>query len=107
GWIFAVATTIVPASLLAFAYCRIAVRFSIGRPWILASCGVLAFVAMLPFQSITVSDLPGKSLWTIGLGLPPSLTQCVQLLIPLAVGLWFIRSSGKRVLENERLSKAA
>jgi uncharacterized membrane protein YhaH (DUF805 family) len=87
GWGVSLITTIVPAALLTILYCGFARRFDISKKWMLASCGALAFIAMLPFQSITLSDMPGKSMWTIGLGLPSSLLQCVQLIVPLAVGL--------------------
>lgn len=107
GWGFSLFTTILPAALLTILYCGFAKRFNISKRWMLASCGVLAFIAMLPFQSITLSDMPGKSLWTIGLGLPPGLLQCVQLLVPLAVGLWFLRGGGKRLSPDDRLSMAA
>lgn len=107
GWGGSLFTTILPAALLTILYCGFAKRFDISKRWMLASCGVLALVAMLPFQSVALSDMPGKSLWTIGLVLPPSLPQCVQLLVPLAVGLWFVRSSGKRLSPEDRLSRAA
>jgi hypothetical protein len=96
SWGFALITTMLPAALLTFLYCRFARRFEIGKRWILASCCVLAFVAMLPFQSFVLSEVPGKNLWTIGLGFPPGLLQCVQLLVPLVAGLWFTRRLGRQ-----------
>lgn len=107
SWGISLFTTILPAALLTILYCGLARRFDISKKWIFASCGVLALVAMLPFQSVTLSDMPGKSLWGIGFRLPPSLLQCVQLLVPLVVGLWFVRSSGKRLSPDDRLSMAA
>ncbi|MEN6407246.1 MAG: hypothetical protein ABFC77_12340 [Thermoguttaceae bacterium] len=107
GWGFSVITTIVPAALLTFFYCRIAGQSAIGKKWMSASCIMVAFVAMLPFHRILLSEVPGKSIWTIGLGVPPSLLQCVQLSIPLAVGLWFVCRGGKRSLPEERLPTAA
>ena len=107
GWGFAIVTTILPASLLTFLYCGFARRFEINKKWMFTSCCVLALFAMLPFQSIVLSDIPGKSLWTIGLGFPPGLLQYVQLLVPLAIGLWSLRRSNRRVPREDRLQIAA
>ena len=102
SWGFSLVTTILPAALLTIVYCGCARRFSLSKKWMLASCGVLAFVAMLPIQSILLSDAPGKSMWTIGLELPPNLLQCVQLVVPIAVGLWFVlRPSEQRPQEDQ------
>jgi hypothetical protein len=107
-WGLTTITTILPAALLTFVYCKFARRFGINKKWMLVSCCVLAFVAMLPIQGVIFSDLPGKSLWKIGLGLclPPSLMQCIQLLVPLLLGWWFMRHGGKQVSHEDRLSTA-
>lgn len=96
GWWLSLITTIVPAALLTIVYCKVAQRFHVGRKWMLASCIALASIALLPFQCISLSDMPGKSLWTIGLGLPPSFVQCVQMAVPLLVGLWWMRRTSRR-----------
>ncbi|MGD0654372.1 MAG: hypothetical protein ABSA16_08525 [Thermoguttaceae bacterium] len=99
--------TILPVALLTISYCWCAKRFGVGKRWMLASCGVLAVIAMLSFQRVTLSDMPGNSLLTFGLGLPPSLPQCVQLIVPLAIGFWFVRRTPKQNIDNERLRMAA
>lgn len=107
SWALALFTTVLPAVLLTWLYCGLARRCRIDRKWMLASCGVLAVIAMLPLQSIALSELPGRSLWTIGLGFPPGLLQSVQLIVPLAVGLWLARPSRQRVPQEERYPLAA
>lgn len=107
SWAFSLVTTILPASLLTFAYCLFAKRLNVGRKWMLASCAALALIAMLPIQSILIFDMPGKSLWSIGLGFPPSLSQCIQLLVPVAIGLWFVRHNDRQASRKEPLRMAA
>ncbi|MEN6557666.1 MAG: hypothetical protein ABFC54_05760 [Thermoguttaceae bacterium] len=106
NWVFAAVTAIGPATLVALFYCRAAARLALRKGWMLASCVVVGFVAMLPFHRVVLSELPGKSIWTIGLGLPPTMVQYVQLLIPLAVGLWFVCSGRKRSISDGRLPTA-
>ena len=88
NWAVSLVTTILPAVVLTVCYCLTAKRWKISTGWTLASCCLLAIVAMLPVQSILLSDLPGNSRWSIGLCLPPNLTQLVQLIAPLSVGLY-------------------
>ena len=96
-WTLSVLTTIIPAALLTVAYCYYAKRSGVSKRWMAASCGVLAFLAMLPIQNVLFSDLPGKSAWQIGLYFPPGLLQCVQLIVPLGVGVWFAWRYWERV----------
>jgi hypothetical protein len=107
NWGFALLTTILPAALLTLLYCRFARRFEIGKKWMIASCFALALVAMLPFQNIAISDIPGKSMLSIGLGFPPGIPQLLQLLVPLAVGVWFLRRSRREVSSNGQLPMAS
>lgn len=107
GWGVSLVTAILPAALLTIVYCSLARRLNVGKGWMLASCGALAVVAMLPFQSVLFSDMPGKSLLTIGLGFPPGLSQGVQSLVPLAIGLWLAHRPNRRVPEEGRLRMAA
>jgi hypothetical protein len=102
AWGLSIVTTILPATVLTFLYCGLARRLELGRSWILASCCAVALMAMFPVQSLVVSDLPGKSLWTVGLGVPPGILQCVQLLVPLAIGLFVSGSHGRRLVQEGR-----
>ncbi len=105
SWFLSFVTTIMPAALLTLLYCRCVKRLNVSHRWMLVSCIVVALVAMLPIQNILLSDEPGKSLWSIGLELPPNLLQCVQLLVPLTVGLWFVRRTSERIAQEDLLHK--
>jgi len=105
SWFFSFVTTIVPAALLTMLYCRCVKRLKVSRRWMLVSCAVVALVAMLPIQNILLSDEPGKSLWSIGLELPPNLLQCIQLLVPLTIGLWFVRRTSEKISHEDLLQK--
>ena len=94
SWIMSIVTLILPAILLTVLYCRWAKRAELGRRWMLLTCIMVAFLPMLMTHTFTISDIAGKSTYSIGLGLPPTtVQQYVQLLVPLAVGLWYIRRS--------------
>lgn len=109
AWGISLFAIILPAALLTISYCRWAKRFGVGKRWMLVSSGVLAVIAMLSYQNVALSDMPGQSQLTVGLGLglPPSLLQFVQLLIPLAIGLWFVLRTRKQNIDNEQLRLAA
>jgi uncharacterized membrane protein YhaH (DUF805 family) len=106
-WGIGLVTIILPAALLAMAYGWCVRKWSVGRKWMLASCGVLAFIAMLPYQSISLSEVQGESLWSIGLAFPPSLQQGIQMLVPLVVGLWFACRPNRASSQDDRLRMAA
>jgi hypothetical protein len=96
-WGMSALTVILPAVLLTILYGWFAKRSGIGRKWMLASCGALALLAMLPTQGVVFSDLPGNSRWMVGLSLPPtSILQSVQLMVPLIVGAWLMRTMKRR-----------
>jgi uncharacterized membrane protein len=106
AWAMSILTTILPAALLTILYCRWAKRFGIGQRWMLVSSGVLAVIAMLSYQSVTLSDVPGQSQLTLGFSLPPGFMQCIQLIVPLAIGFWFVRRTRKQNIDNEQLQMA-
>jgi len=82
---------VIPSLLASYFYCKLAVRYCIGRKWMLVSCGVLAVMSSLFSSWVTLSHIPGKSTWSLGFGFPPHLPQLGQLLVPLAIGWWFLR----------------
>jgi hypothetical protein len=107
SWSVSALTTILPGVLLTIAYCLLAKRLNISKRWMLASCWVVSLVAMLPVQSILLSDMPGQSRWSLGIALPPGLLQCVQMIVPLAVGAWFAWRPRKQPPQGDRLRMAA
>ena len=107
NWTLSVLTIVIPAALLTVAYYFLARRLGISRRWMATSCGVLAFLAMLPIQNVLFSDIPGKSAWQIGFSFPPSLPQFVQLIVPLTVGIWLAWGYKKRAGEEGRWQMTA
>jgi len=87
-------TIVVPAALLTALYCGLARKCSVGRRWMLVSCLVLSVLAGLAMCEVTLSELPGQSRLTLGLGLDRgNLWRLCQALAPLAVGLWLFGRS--------------
>jgi len=89
-------TIVIPAALLTALYFGLARRFGIGRRWTLASCLVLSVLAGLAMCDVTLSELPGQSRLTYGLGLglgAADLLRMGKALAPLALGLWLMRRS--------------
>lgn len=85
------ATTIVlPAALLTALYYRVARWTGISRGWILVSCLVLSVLTGLAICQVTLSDIPGQSSLTVGLGVPPD-GHVLQALVPLTLGVWLWR----------------
>jgi hypothetical protein len=107
AWGISVFATILPVALLTILYCRCAKRFGVDKRWMLVSIVVLAVIAMLSFQRVALSDMPGQSQLTLGLGLPPGLPQCVQFIVPLAIGFWFALRTRKQNIDNEQLRVVA
>ena len=96
---------VIPSILASVFYCRLARHLALGRKWMIVSCLVLATLALMPICSARLSDSPGKSRLAIGvvnLMEPEQLLripkwsihnprQLVQLLVPLAIGCWYLR----------------
>jgi hypothetical protein len=91
SWALGLITVIVPAALLTIVYCRFARRLGLKRKWMIASFAVVAFVSMLPTHGLVLSGVPGASRWIVGVSVPPGLLQCVQLIVPLAIGIWLMQ----------------
>jgi hypothetical protein len=108
NWGLSLLTVIGPSVLLTVVYCWIAKRAGMKKKWMLLACGAVSVVAMLLLQGLALSDVPGNSQWTIGLSVPPSsLMQCVQLLVPFAIGLWLTRRTSSHRPADERMHLAA
>jgi len=101
-------TVVIPCILAAILYCRLARRLGVGQRWALLSCVTLALLVAMLSCSARISALPGKSALMYGIWNPCdflSITklgwfvrwvffsprQLIQLLVPLAIGWWFIR----------------
>jgi hypothetical protein len=88
-------TIIIPSILASIAYCRLARRVGMGTTWVIGSCAIVAVLA-----SFTSYWRAGSGYWMLGFlwsgffryGSLVALTQhVVNLSIPLAIGLWFLR----------------
>jgi hypothetical protein len=87
-------TIVIPAAVLTALYFVLARRLGIGRRWTLVSCLVLSMLAGLAMCDVTLSELPGQSRLTYGLGVGfggADLLRMCQALAPLALGLWLLR----------------
>jgi len=84
------ATVVLPAAALTAVYYGLARWAGIGRRWILVSCLVISVLAGLTMCSVTLSDTPGQSSLTYGLGVPSG-WHMLQALVPLALGVWLWR----------------
>ncbi len=88
-------TIVIPSVLLTVLYCQLAKRSGVGEKWILASCATLAVLA-----SSAAFWRAGSGHWMFGLLWPGvwngggwlALAQhLVNLIVPLAIGWWFLR----------------
>jgi hypothetical protein len=96
-YILSLFTVVVPSCVLAILYCKLAKQLGMKKGWMFASCAAVSILAMCILWSVSFSDMPGHNALRCGLWIPttlPSLQGFCQLLIPLAVGLWYIRRRG-------------
>jgi hypothetical protein len=102
-------TVILPSMLVSILYCRLANRLCISKKWVFVSCAVIAAMTVLPIWTVQLSDVPGESALRLGMfSLPHSIgalggvcttilyslhsvRQVLQLVVPIAIGLWFMR----------------
>ena len=61
-------TIVIPSATLTALYFGLAKRSGIGRRWTIVSCVVLSVLAGLAMCDVQLSDLPGQSRLTFGLG---------------------------------------
>ncbi|MGO9112275.1 MAG: HAAS signaling domain-containing protein [Thermoguttaceae bacterium] len=101
---------VIPSIVASILYGWLARRSGISKKWILLSCTVLAVLAALPMCTAKVSAIPDENWMGLRLWYPPSIVQSynfffwtfcrpqqlMQFLVPLAVGLWFIRRNHGR-----------
>lgn len=101
---------IVPFVLCAALFGRLAAKHRAGRWWLAAAIAQVAFVGWTVVSSVTLSDVPGKSTFTLGLRFPPwggldswaglfSTTgglSLMQLLLPVLIGMVCLRCSLKQ-----------
>jgi uncharacterized membrane protein len=102
-YVFSFLTIIIPAVVASILYCKLAKRLGIGGIWMFASSSVLAVTAVLPCWEVKTKIISAAGhygiqagLWIPGLcGWMPPITvpQLIQLLVPLAVGWWFLRQT--------------
>ena len=85
-------TIVIPSVLASIFYCRLAKRLCIGAKWMIVSCAVLAAMVSMSFWYTGYSGIPERpNLLGLGINFPHSLQQLVHLLVPLAIGCWFVR----------------
>lgn len=111
-WVASTITLILPTMLLAILYCRWARRSELSKKWMLIPCGILSFLSLVMIYQVTISEIPGESTLCIGAGIGSSMLyfsalRYTQMLVPLAVGLWFMRQTPKNTDKEEPLRAAA
>ncbi|MBM3999001.1 MAG: hypothetical protein FJ297_05565 [Planctomycetes bacterium] len=101
-------TIVIPSAALTAAYFGLARRSGIRTRWTVVSWIVLSVLAGLAMCDVQLSELPGQSRLTVGLGVGfrvAYLGQWCQALFPLAAGLWMLGRSRKR--DSERIGEGA
>ncbi|MGW8256295.1 MAG: hypothetical protein ACWGMZ_02295 [Thermoguttaceae bacterium] len=88
--VFNLLMVIIPSVMVSILYCKLAMKYGIGGKWILVSCAMLAVLAGSYCFSVTSTDATGHYYLHDGIGFWSPL-QLFQFLIPLAIGLWFMR----------------
>jgi hypothetical protein len=90
----------VPFLLCAALFGRMAVKHRAGGWWLALAVAQVAFVGWTVAAGVTLSDVPGKSSLMLGLRFPPwgevSVLSSLQLALPLAVGMIYLRPSPKQ-----------
>jgi len=91
--------TIVPVTIAALFFCRLAARAHVDRKWLLAACGLLAVVggAAVTQLSLPTETTNGSLSFGFGFSPNPSPMQIAQFLAPLAICAWALwRASARR-----------
>ena len=91
---------LVPFVACAVLFGRLAVRSKVSRWWLVIAVAQVGTVAWMVVVSWTFSDVPGQSQFLIGLLFPPwrNLNSWLQLALPLAVGMMYLRAGARRVV---------
>jgi len=98
-YLLSAATIVLPAVVLTAVYFRLARETGIARGWILVAWLTLSVMTGLAICQVSLSDIPGHSSLTVGLGLPPDL-HILQALAPLALGAWLWPRTRARVASD-------
>jgi hypothetical protein len=89
----------VPFVVGALLFCHLARGAVRGRRWSLVACGLVALLAVAFSVSLTMPTYgPGSGRLTLGFGVPPSGTQWLQALAPLAIWLAY---SAREIMGRE------
>jgi hypothetical protein len=98
---------LVPFAACAALFGWLTVRSKVNRRWLVVAVAQVGIVAWMVVASATFSDVPGQSQIMIGLRLPPwnnlnrwaSLLSpgLLQLALPIAVGMIYLRAGARRV----------
>jgi hypothetical protein len=96
--LFSLLFVVIPVILTTVAYGKLVQWSGVARTWMVVSCGVLAAMVIPCWhaRAIELAGHPGVlcALWIPGLHgwIPPSVCgPLLQLLVPLAIGWWFLR----------------
>lgn len=85
---------ILPAMALSALLCRAARKATLGWKWPLTACLLLALLAGSVFSKTEPKTATKPGVILVGIGTPSSATsgfQAIQLLAPIAIGLWLLR----------------
>lgn len=84
--------TIVPVTVAAAFFCRMALRAGANWKWLLAACGILAVVGGAAVTQMTLPTATSRGSLRLGFGISthPSPAQIAQFLAPLAICGWAI-----------------
>jgi predicted anti-sigma-YlaC factor YlaD len=89
-----------PAAALATMYSWLARRTIRVARWTIASCLILAIGVAMVHYSLVFSPEPGKSQLMVGINVgnefSMSTAQCVQFIVPLAIGVLFLVRQSRR-----------
>jgi len=88
-WCFNGYARFIPFALASWIFCRWGQRTSMRR-WALVACGIVAVMAGIVFTKTTPATGNSPGLYMLGLTFNPNLRQLIQILVPLAVGGWFL-----------------
>jgi hypothetical protein len=94
GYVVLLVAVVAPCTVVATLYCNLAMRLCMGGRWMVASCAVLAAVALVPGYYVRFADLSGHVTWPNFL--MAHLQQLAQVLMPLVIAWWFMRRRGDR-----------
>lgn len=94
-----------PFAIAACLYCHWGKRSGMRR-WGMTSCCIVAIIAGLLVTKVTPATADSPGLWILGLGLRPNLSQLLQALVPLLLGMWLLAGLPKHNVTYLRASDA-